>query len=59
MVKKHYEILGYSENPALGDFKADHKFQAATKREAVGLVTTMLDNFDCDHIAIFKIRGGK
>lgn len=53
----HYEIFGYPRNPALEDCDHTHKFQAKTKREVVGLVKTMLDNFDCEHIAIFRVKG--
>ena len=55
-MKSHYEIFCYSDNPALIDCKADHKFMAKTKREVIGLCKTAIDNFDCEHIAIFRIR---
>lgn len=55
--KTHYQLFGYSGNPAYEDCKADHKFMADNKRQVVGLIKTMLDNFDCEHIAIFRVDG--
>jgi hypothetical protein len=57
MEKVHYELFGYPRNPALEDVEHTHKFMASNKREVIGLCKTMLDNFDCEHIAIFKVRG--
>ncbi len=54
---KHYEIFGYSFNPAFEEGKADVKFMAKNKREVIALVKTMLDNFDCEHIAVFRVDG--
>jgi len=54
-MKYHYEIFGYTGNPCNEELKADHKFQVKTKREVVGIMKTMLDNFDCEHIAVFKV----
>jgi len=51
----HYEIFGFSKNPSLENIgSADHKFNAKNKREVVGLVKTMIDNFDVEYIAIFR-----
>ncbi len=55
-MKEGYLIYGYSFDPSAEEGKADHKFQAITKREVVGLTKTMLDNFDCQHIAIFRVK---
>jgi len=55
--KSHYDIYGYPNNPVYEEVKEDHviKFQAETKRGVVGLLKTMLDNMDCEHIAIFRV----
>jgi len=56
--KSHYEVFGFDFNPVDEDgFTADHKFICMNKREVVGILKVMLDNFDCEHISIFKIRG--
>ena len=66
MTKTHYEIFGYKYNPAKDDpsfdldnmtFEAEHKMMGKNKREALGAVKIFLDNYDCEHIAIFRING--
>ena len=59
--KVHYDIYGYTFNPALDDpdqydEKATVKFQASTKREIIGLLKTVVDNYNFEHIAIFKVK---
>lgn len=55
--KYHYEILGFRNDPSKNDDLADHKMQGKYKRQALGAVKIMLDNFDCDHIVIFRSKG--
>lgn len=59
--KKGYVIFVYSQNPTYHDQKegsqeSDYKFYAKTKREVVGLMKTIVDNFDVEHIAVHKER---
>lgn len=60
----HYEIFGYSYNPALKDstdgyesLSADHVLHATNKKSCLGAVKIMLDHMDCEHIAIFRVDG--
>lgn len=59
MNKKHYEILGFYNDPSKNDNQADRKLQATTKKQVIGAVKIFLDNFDCDYIAIFKTEDVK
>jgi len=53
----HYEIFGYSGNPCYEDVEHSRKLYGKTKKQALGAVKIMLDNFDCEHIAIFRVEG--
>ena len=59
MNKQHYEILGFYNDPSKSDDQADHKLQATNKKQVLGAVIIFLDNFGCDHIAIFKTEDVK
>jgi len=57
--KKGYVIFVYSKDPTYhdqeeGSQESDYKFYARTKREVVGLMKTIIDNFDVEHIAVHK-----
>lgn len=59
MDKKLYTVCAYTKNPAVSEvsdeFKADHTFGAKGKRQLIGILTTLVDNFsDVEYIEIFK-----
>lgn len=56
MGKHHYQIFVFSRNPAREDCKADHKLMADNKRQLIGLLKTAVDNFDPEHISIFRLK---
>jgi len=55
----HYQIFGYKGNPAYEDVgeKATHKMLGYTKKEALGAVRIMMDELDCEHVAVFRMDG--
>jgi len=58
-MKDHYEIHGYPKNPATEDSDEHQSFMCKNKREVVGMIKVLLDNFDCEYIAIFKVNDNK
>lgn len=46
-----YIIITYAE---IGNDKDKHIFHAKTKRQVVGLMKTIMDNFDPAHVDILK-----
>jgi hypothetical protein len=47
---KKYTIIAYA---SLGDDQDKHVFPHLNKREVVGIMKTVMDNFDSQHIDIF------
>lgn len=46
-----YTIVAYKE---IGNNKDKHCFGAKTKRQVVGLMKTIMDNFDPAHVDVMK-----
>jgi hypothetical protein len=55
LIKKKYIIFVYCKNPVYDDQEeADHKFTATGKRGLIGILKTIADNYDFEHISIFE-----
>lgn len=51
MKRKTYTIVSYKE---LGNDEDNHVFHAKNKRQVVGLMKTIMDNFDPKHVDILR-----